>query len=105
MAYDLLVGKGKRAKDGGEFVGSIELDELPAISRLLKRQDSFFVHRISTFFEDQAFSLEEIDQAQAQLLPLMLLKLGDDERAMLHKLIAVLTFAQSKQLGLYGIAD
>lgn len=105
MAYDLLVGKGKRAKEGREFAGSIEFDELPAISRLLKRRDSSFLYRVSTFFEDQTFSLEEIAQAQAQLLPLMLLKLGDDERAMLHKLIAVLTYAQSKQLGLYGIAD
>jgi len=105
MAYDLIVGKSSKVKDSPDIVGGIEFSEVPAISRLLNRVDSFFLHRISNFFEDQAFSLDEVDQALSHLLPLMTLNLHADERTMLQKLVAVLAYAKWKQLGLYGVAD
>ena len=105
MAYDLVVGTSSKVKDAPEIVGKIEFNELPAISRLLQRADLFLLNRISNLFEDQAFSLEEIHQALSQLLPLLVLELHADERAMLHKLIATLSYAEWKQLGLYGVAD
>ena len=52
MAFDLMVGTGFRVKDRPSIIGAIEFDELPQISRLIKRVDSFFLHRISNLFED-----------------------------------------------------
>jgi hypothetical protein len=105
MAYDLVVGRGSKVKDAAHIVGGIEFGELPAILRLLERVDSSFVRRISNLFEDQAFSVAEIEQVLPQLLPLLTLNLRPDEEALLHKLISVLSCAKWKQLGLYGIAD
>lgn len=42
MAFDLMVGTEWRVKDQPSMVGTIEFDELPQLSRLLKRQDCFF---------------------------------------------------------------
>ena len=105
MAFDLMVGTGWRVKDQPSMVGTIEFDELPHLSRLLKRQDCFFLHRISNLFEDQQFSVAEIAQALDQLLPLLTRPMPEAERAMLHKLIAVLAFAQSRRQPLFGVAD
>lgn len=105
MAFDLMVGTGFRVKDRPSIIGAIEFDELPEISRLLKRVDSFFLHRISNVFDDQQFSVDEAAQALAQLLPLLTEAMPDTERAMLHKLIAVLAFAQQRQQTLFGVAD
>jgi hypothetical protein len=105
MAYDLLVGKSNNVKDAPEIIGRIHFDELPTISRLLKRVDSFFLHRVSSFFDDQAFSTDEVEQALSHLLPLLTKELKSDELAMLHKLIAALSYAQAKKLSLYGVAD
>ncbi|MEO2218654.1 hypothetical protein ABGV49_16460 [Chromobacterium vaccinii] len=105
MAYDLVVGQGSKVKDAPDIVGGIEFAELPAISRLIERVDSSLLQRISNLFEDQAFSMAEIEQALPQLLPLLTLGLHPDERAFLQKLISVLTYAKWKQQSLYGIAD
>lgn len=105
MAYDLVVGRGSKVKDAPDIVGGIEFAELPAISRLLERSDSSFLQRISNLFEDQAFSVAEVEQALPQFLPLLILDLHPDERAFLQKLISVLSYARWKQQGLYGIAD
>lgn len=105
MAFDLMVGTGFRVKDRPSIIGAIEFDELPEISRLLKRVDSFFLHRISNVFDDQQFSVDEVAQALAQLLPLLTEAMPEAERAMLHKLITVLAFAQQRQQTLFGVAD
>ena len=105
MAFDLLVGKGSKVKDSPDIVGSIDFHELPAVSRLLKRIDSFFLHRVSNLFEDQAFSTEEVDQALTHLLPLLKEKLQADEQALLYKLVSALAYAKAKQQSLFGVAD
>ncbi|GLR11595.1 hypothetical protein GCM10007907_03850 [Chitinimonas prasina] len=106
MAFDLVVGTSSKYKGASAFVGSIEFNELPAISRLIARVDSFFLHRISIFFVDQSFSPEEVDQALTHLLPLLTSgQLHPDERSMLHKLVAALSYARWKQQPLHGIAD
>lgn len=105
MSYTLIVGASTQHKDQPAIVGQIQIDELVTISRLLKRLDAPFLHKISTFFDDQHFTLSEIHQAQKQLLPLLLLDLSADEQAMLHKLLAVLCYATDKQQSLHGIAN
>ena len=105
MAFDLMVGKGSKVKDSPDIVGSIEFDELPSLSRLIKRLDSGFLHRVSNLFEDQVFSVADVTGALDELLPLLTQSLEADERAMLHKLIAVLAFAQARRQNLHGIAD
>ena len=105
MAFDLMVGTGFRVKDRPSIIGAIEFDELPQISRLIKRVDSFFLHRISNLFDDQQFSVDEVAQALSHLLPLLTEAMPDAERAMLHKLIAVLAFAQQRNQTLFGVAD
>lgn len=105
MAFDLMVGTGYKLKDKPTIVGAIEFDELPQISRLLLRVDSFFLHRISNVFEDQSFSVQEVTQALQHLLPLLSQPMPEAERAMLHKLIAALAFAQDRQQTLFGVAD
>lgn len=105
MAFDLTVGTGWRAKDQPSIVGAIEFDELWQISALLKRVDSFFLHRISNLFDDQQFSIDEVTQALGDLLPLLTQPMPEQERAMLNRLIAVLAFAQNRQQSLFGLAD
>ncbi len=104
MAYELFVATGWRAPQR-DFIAVIGFDELPAFSRLIKRGDFDFLERITNLFEDQEFSLDQVNQALDSLLPLMHVMLHPDERLLLHKLIAVLSFASRRQLGLYGIAD
>jgi hypothetical protein len=74
MVFDLVVGTSIKIKDSSVIVGGIEFNELSAISRLILRVDSFFLHRISNLFEDQSFSLEEVDQALEHLLPLLVVR-------------------------------
>ena len=105
MAYDLVVGKSSKAKDAPDIVGGIEFHELSAISALTKRIDSFFLNRVCNLFEDQDFSLEEIEQAREHLHPLLIEQLKPEEKAMLHKLLAVLSYASAKKQPLFGIAD
>lgn len=105
MAYDLVVGRSNKVKDSPVVVGSLDFYELPAISRLLKRVDSFFLHRVSNLFDDQAFSPDEVEQALSHLLPLLVQPCQPDEQALLHKLISVLAYAKHQQQSLYGVAD
>lgn len=85
MAFDLVVGESNKVKDEPDVVGCIEFHELQTLSRLLLRVDSFFLHRVSNIFEDQTFSIEEIDQALEHLLPLLPQRCKADETVMLHK--------------------
>ncbi len=122
MAYDLMAGdRSIRRKDRGrdakssqrgtqvmdlpQCVAQLRFEDLPALSRLQQYCDSNFLHRISCLFEDQAFSLQEVETAQAQLLPLMLQDLPADARSILHTLLAALSFARWRGTGLYGVAD
>ncbi|MDQ1832017.1 hypothetical protein [Massilia scottii] len=105
MAYDLYVGPANWRDGPRDHVGSVEVDELPAFSRLIKRGDVDFVERLSNLFDDQAFDLGEIERALDALLPLLHASLHPDERTLLHKLIAMLSFASRRQQGLHGICD
>lgn len=105
MAYDIFVGPENRDAGKRDYVGSVDFHELPAFSRLVKRGDLEFVERMSNLFEDQTFTPEAIEHALDTLLPLMCATLQPDERHLLHKLIAMLSFASRRRRGLYGIAD
>ena len=105
MAYDLVVGKSPFIKDAPKIIAGIEFDELPALSALCKRKDSFFLYRICNLFEDQSFSPEDVEQARQHLHPLLFEQLKPNERAMLHKLIAVLSYASAKKQNLFGVTD
>jgi hypothetical protein len=105
MAYDFVVGKSNKVKDSPDIIGSIDFNELPAIGRLSKMVDSFFLKRIANLFEDAEFSPDEVDQAMKDLHPLLLEKFGQGERALLYKLISMLSYASSKKQSLFGVAD
>jgi hypothetical protein len=105
MAYDLVVGSSFKVKDAPDIVGSIEFNELKMIQSLLKKVDCAFLSKISNLFEDAAFSPADIETAIHQLNPLLLQQLGAADTAMLHKLLAVLGYANAKQLSLFGVAD
>lgn len=105
MSYDLVVGISDKIKDKAEIVGTIDFDELPILAKLAKRIDSSFLSRICNLFEDQSFSIEETSLAINQLYPLLIEKLDVDEKNMLHKLIAVLSYANYKNQKLFGVAD
>ncbi|WP_444909070.1 hypothetical protein [Microbulbifer sp. TRSA005] len=105
MAYDLVVGISKFVKDNPVIVGGIEFDEYPHICSLLKRSDNFFLARISNLFEDQSFSVEELNQAQESLGELLVVDLPDSERDILYKLLAVIGYALNKGQMLHGVAD
>lgn len=105
MAYDLMVGKGIRAKEAPIIVASIEFDELPIICALLKKQDHFFLNRMTNLFEDQSFSVEELQQAKTHLLALLPLSLECSQKALLHKFISVVCYAVDKDQPLFGVAD
>lgn len=105
MAYDFVVGKSCLVKDSPDVIGSIEFRELPDIGRLSKRVDSFFLNSISNHFDDATFSPDETEQAFADLSPLLLEELGQGERALLYKLLAVLSYASAKKQKLFGVAD
>lgn len=105
MAYDFVVGKSDKVKDSPDVVGKVEFNELTEIVRLMKRVDSRFLHGISNLFDDAIFTPDEVNQAICELHPLLLEKLGQAERTMLHKLLAVLSYASSKKQNLFGVAD
>ncbi len=105
MAYDLLVRPNGISEIKPEFVAQFEFKEVASICRLLKRVDSDFLHRIAGYYEDHVFDLAAIDTALSQLFPLITLKLQADEEAMLHKLLAALSFAKWRGLDLHGLAD
>lgn len=105
MAFDFMAGNGTPIRNPAHHVGSIDHHELPAILRLLAHADSFFLHRIFGLYEDQAFSQQEVEQALSHLVPLLARPLESDDRTLLHKLIAVLAYAQVTQQPLYGVPD
>jgi hypothetical protein len=105
MAYDLMVGKSNKVKDKPEIVGAIEFEELATLGKLQKRAESFFLQRISNLFDDQTFSIEEINQAQKQLLELLKMELSSEENNLLYKLLAIMSFAKNRNLPLHGVAD
>ena len=105
MAYDFVVDFGNHAKQSPIVIGSIDYGECLEICALLNYRDSFFLSRISDLFQDQSFSVEELIQAQSHLLTLLPIELSPKERILLHKLIAVVTYALSVQQPLHGIAD
>ena len=97
--------KSSKIKDAPDIVGGIEFNELPAIAALAQKIDSFFLNRVSNLFEDQAFTVEEVEQAREHLHPLLMEQLKPEEKAMLHKLLAALSYASAKKQPLFGIAD
>ncbi|GGY30216.1 hypothetical protein [Pseudoduganella albidiflava] len=105
MAYEFLVGTSRKNLDAFRCVGTLDFDELKEISRLLKKADSTFLHRVSNIFDDQTFSIAEVKVGLEELLPLLEYDLLVEERRLLHKLLAVLAYADWKQLILFGAAD
>ncbi|MET1078384.1 MAG: hypothetical protein ABWY06_10245 [Pseudomonas sp.] len=105
MAYDLVVGPGAQFGDAPDQLASIDFDQLPVLSRLRQRGDCAFLERISNPFEDQRFSRTEVEQALEQLRPLRRASLTEEERCLLDRLIAVLSFASHTQQELHGLAD
>ena len=67
MSYDLVIGIGNKVKNNPVVIGKIEYDELPMVSSLVKRQDSFFLTRISNLFEDESFSVDELREGLGNL--------------------------------------
>ena len=105
MAYDLVVGPGSEHGEAPDCATSIDLRDLPALSRLVRRVDADFLRRISHLTEDQSFDSAEVGRALVCLLPLLHASLHPDERTLLHKLIDVLSFASRTQQALHGICD
>lgn len=105
MAYEFLVGTSRKKREAFHWVGNLEFDELKEISRLLKKTDSTFLHRVSNIFDDQTFSIAEVRTGLEELLPLLEYDLLVEERHLLHKLLAVLAYADWKQLILFGAAE
>ena len=105
MPFDFVADNGPQIRNPAHHVGSIDHHELPAILRLLAHADSFFLHRIFGLYEDQTFSTQEVEQALSHLVPLLARPLESDDRTLLHKLIAVLAYAQVTQQSLHGVAD
>ena len=105
MAYDLMVGKSNQLKDKPEIVGEIDFDELATLGKLQKRIENSFLRRMSNLFEDQSFSVEDLVQAQGQLLELLKMELSNEEKNLLHKLLSVISFAKNRSLPLHGVAD
>ena len=105
MSYDFVVDFSNKVKQDPVVISSIDYSECVEICALLKYKDSFFLSRISDLFQDQSFSVEELIQAQSYLLALLPIELSLKERALLHKLIAVVTYALNVQQPLHGVAD
>ena len=105
MSYDFVVDFGNKAKQDPIVIGSLDYSECVEIGALLKYKDSFFLNRMSDLFQNHSFSVEELTQAQSHLLALLPMELGPRERTLLHKLIAVVTYALSVQQSLHGVGD
>jgi hypothetical protein len=105
VAYDLIAGNGRTFRHNPVVVGSITFDEIKTVMALRKRSDTAFLAAISAYMSDAEFTPEDILQAQTELLDLLPLELPAPERALLHKLIAVLSYASEKKLRLFGVSD
>jgi hypothetical protein len=105
MTYELQVRTPHGQRDAIQLVGTLDFAELPDFARLQKRSGAGFLHRVSNLFEDQVFSPADVGQALGELLPLLLQDLSAGERHLLHKLLAVLAYAERAGCRLFGVAD
>jgi hypothetical protein len=72
---------------------------------LRKRCDTTFLAAVSAYMTDAEFVHQEIPQALTELHDLLPLDLPEPERAILHKLIAILSYASEKKLTLFGVSN
>jgi hypothetical protein len=56
-------------------------------------------------FEDQTYGPAEIEAARRELHECLAMCLKPGERAVLHKLLSVLSFASARQQRVFGVAD
>ncbi|MDK2126925.1 hypothetical protein, partial [Parachitinimonas caeni] len=100
-------GNKTSTEPNNQWIGAIEYADFDVLTRLHERIDCFFLKRLDDPYRDESFSPYEISQALAQLLPLLpgSLPWNERERAFLHKLIAVLSFAQQSGKNLLAVAD
>ena len=105
VSYDLWIGTSNKAKDDGAFIGALEFNEYPAICALAEKKDSFFLNRMTNFFEDQTFSVDELRQAQTHLFELLTAKLKPEEQQLLYKLIAFVAYVIANGRSLDAVAD
>ena len=102
MAYDLQV---RRGREQPELIAQIDFHEIASLCRLLSRTDSAFLQHIAGYYDDLSLDQAGIELALNQLLPLLPQDLRADEKAVLHKLVAALSFAKWRGLDLLGLAD
>jgi hypothetical protein len=105
VAYDLLVGTGRTVHHDPLVIGSIEFDEIKTVMALRKHTDTAFLTTISAYMTDAEFTPHEILQARTELHDLLPVELPAPERLLLHKLIAILSYASEKKLRLFGVSD
>lgn len=105
MAYDLVVGKSPQIKDNPVICGGIDFSEYPMVCGLAQESGSQFLDCISNLFQDQAFSLSDLEDARSELFALLPKDFEHGKRAVLYKMTAVVCFALYKQQPLFGVAD
>lgn len=105
MAFDLVVGKTPLVRDQPTIVGALDHAELPALGALHKRSASWVFAEFMNLYQDQRWDPERLADGRAQLLALLPEPLAEPERALVHKLIAVMTYALERGLPLFGVAD
>lgn len=105
MAYDLVVGKSPKVKDNPAICAGIDFSEYPLLCGLAKESDSQFLYRISNLFQDQAFSLSELEEARGELFSLLPQDFEREKKGFLYRMVAVVCFALYKQQPLFGVSD
>lgn len=83
----------------------MEFGEQTLLQKVYKYNPNWFIGRISNQFEDESFSLSELEEA-ATIVDDLIIKIEDSpEREVLYKLGAIVSMALRKQQPLHGVSD
>lgn len=100
MAYDFVL-----EKDWSKFVEAIEFSEEEALYKLSKYNSSF-IQKIQTYYYANAvYGIGEMVNYRKELINLFDKNLEKNEKALLYKLIAILSYAIENNESLTGLGD
>lgn len=100
MAYDFVL-----SKDWNQWVESIQYREERTLAKLAQ-YESKLIEKMQTYFYAKAvYGVEEMMNYRKELIALFDRNLDEEERALLYKLIAILSYGIEKKESLTGLGD
>ncbi|MBK1791636.1 hypothetical protein [Persicirhabdus sediminis] len=105
MAYDFVIGKSALVKDEPVIFGSIDFDDMPAVSRIAKNHKNWFFEGLQDIFDDRTYCISELQEAAQFIDQAILSETHKDDLSMLYKFSAMVSMAIRMHYPLHGLAD